>query len=74
MATSWTVVMGPRSGMLLALRRRAMGCWFNLTLSAGIVPSFSEFLLLFIARAKAVSGSTDEVLLGTGDCLPLGKS
>lgn len=72
---SWTVVIGPRSGMVAFRRRTRLG-WFALIFSVGVVASDLSLRseALFIARAKAVSGSTDELLLKQGDCLPLGKS
>lgn len=75
MGTSWTVVIGPRSGMV-AFRRRTRFGRLALTFSVGVVaPDLSlRSDVLFMARAKAVSGSTDVLLLKQGDCLPLGKS
>lgn len=71
---SWTVVIGPRSGRV-TFRRRTMVGWFALIFSAGVAPDFSFHSLFWLmARAKAVSGSTDALLLKLGDCLPLGKS
>lgn len=74
MQASWTVVMCPGSGILILRRLPGNWCWLTLILKPAAAEGFSCFSApWFMAKAKALSGSTDLPLL-RGSCLSLGNN